>query len=1101
MSDKDGSDEHYTRIQEMIDSLIKDADSALNSKPARHHHHQQQQSSVHSDDSTDLQLSCDPLCSPEQLSSVSTVFDDAPPAYLSPSFSRRPATRHAASSYKTPEIYPKRPMSAMSMSSKSSRSRRYRPQTPVSKPRVLDTDPSEADAESDTELGSINASGSRPKSSYNVNGGRSHGRRQEASVNSSDLYAHINYSARHAFSSQQHQPQHNRHMYSRYRSDTLDSFMSNSSETCVSPGNRYSREFYRAPATSQTYTGAGVLVDSLCTPTRRGFNFDFNTNPDAHSSALAGSNVPLIRRVRNSFARAVLRSASLVDDSINDDIAALPSDPRWSAESPSSRVLRHRSNTVDSDYSPSPESAMRNDSYRESSAQNSIFNHQARFVDDRDCYSSLPSHLHPPNSGSGPMPGSPSGLWSRRRGENNSGYEASHNHLPSSHNAKYQSDSLGSNVRSDRECQLSALRIDTSNVDGSQIRRPDSIEEYDSSSGVASISALSSGRELVGCTSPASASSSNSDESASGLFGIISLFYWTLLFTLGALMLDSFLCQVAGKRVMGTVDKIAQSENLIDSPNSKNKGKGSRSKNLTISHSNNADTKSNADVANTVGRFRMVEYRFVDRHSNIFDSYDVKPDIALIELGAMFRREVEADFKIDQVVADTLSRLWFLVVQPPDKFGHIANVSVEASRFIFSGSAANAAVRAVDIMNIEFTDEERSCLVNIGDKIDRRIRVLGRLAHIYNVKYGDKRAFLKLSWIKPDKYLEGALYDVLQQSAIDGIPAVYSSGVLCKDSFDYQLEYLLLEDCGETVWDIIRQFVGKKVTMQKIYRVVPLVIKNVMRYLLRAHSAGVMHRDISSGNISIRENDVFIIDWGCSRLVTNGSEDQNKLFNQLAAKWDFKLKEIIDKEKMRDPLTGTHEYMSIRVLLGTAERNIFDDIESLFYVVLHLLQCAKKEQVTDFLDTRHMSNYVSAVLKVGNMCGPQFYQKRAGIETYPDDLLQMVDNLYNMLFMVDGVNICSKLLDCAPEMRKLDCHLLCSIIGKDAFDDIFPSHVSGSSGDAIEPSSIGVISAFSQSESTDATKALGKRKAEEESDENDDAFYKKFKDLPWLQFY
>ncbi|KAJ1880937.1 hypothetical protein LPJ57_001933 [Coemansia sp. RSA 486] len=572
---------------------------------------------------------------------------------------------------------------------------------------------------------------------------------------------------------------------------------------------------------------------------------------------------------------------------------------------------------------------------------------------------------------------------------------------------------------------------------------------------------------------------------------------------------------------------------------------------------------------------RMVEYRFVDRHSNIFDSYDVKPDIALffpnrpredisdvhffveaqkteiislsgqklgqiadyaynlwkvqpmrkfvpvfllngcrlsmmifarndchrIELGAMFRREVEADFKIDQVVADTLSRLWFLVVQPPDKFGHIANVSVEASRFIFSGSAANAAVRAVDIMNIEFTDEERSCLVNIGDKIDRRIRVLGRLAHIYNVKYGDKRAFLKLSWIKPDKYLEGALYDVLQQSAIDGIPAVYSSGVLCKDSFDYQLEYLLLEDCGETVWDIIRQFVGKKVTMQKIYRVVPLVIKNVMRYLLRAHSAGVMHRDISSGNISIRENDVFIIDWGCSRLVTNGSEDQNKLFNQLAAKWDFKLKEIIDKEKMRDPLTGTHEYMSIRVLLGTAERNIFDDIESLFYVVLHLLQCAKKEQVTDFLDTRHMSNYVSAVLKVGNMCGPQFYQKRAGIETYPDDLLQMVDNLYNMLFMVDGVNICSKLLDCAPEMRKLDCHLLCSIIGKDAFDDIFPSHVSGSSGDAIEPSSIGVISAFSQSESTDATKALGKRKAEEESDENDDAFYKKFKDLPWLQFY
>ncbi|KAJ2351026.1 hypothetical protein GGF43_004150 [Coemansia sp. RSA 2618] len=42
-----------------------------------------------------------------------------------------------------------------------------------------------------------------------------------------------------------------------------------------------------------------------------------------------------------------------------------------------------------------------------------------------------------------------------------------------------------------------------------------------------------------------------------GLLSMVSLLYWTLLFTLGALMLDSFLCQVAGKRVMGTVDQIA----------------------------------------------------------------------------------------------------------------------------------------------------------------------------------------------------------------------------------------------------------------------------------------------------------------------------------------------------------------------------------------------------------------------------------------------------------------------------------------------------------------------------------------------------------------
>ncbi|KAJ1847690.1 hypothetical protein LPJ70_001411, partial [Coemansia sp. RSA 2708] len=41
------------------------------------------------------------------------------------------------------------------------------------------------------------------------------------------------------------------------------------------------------------------------------------------------------------------------------------------------------------------------------------------------------------------------------------------------------------------------------------------------------------------------------------LLNIISLVYWTLLFTLGALMLDSFLCQMAGKRVM---DRIARTD-------------------------------------------------------------------------------------------------------------------------------------------------------------------------------------------------------------------------------------------------------------------------------------------------------------------------------------------------------------------------------------------------------------------------------------------------------------------------------------------------------------------------------------------------------------
>ncbi|KAJ2233049.1 hypothetical protein IWW45_004504 [Coemansia sp. RSA 485] len=458
-----------------------------------------------------------------------------------------------------------------------------------------------------------------------------------------------------------------------------------------------------------------------------------------------------------------------------------------------------------------------------------------------------------------------------------------------------------------------------------------------------------------------------------------------------------------------------------------------------------------------------------------------------VELGSLFRKQIGDYSGFDQEVAVSLSRLWFLIIQPPDMFGHITDILAGASRFIFSGSATSAAVQAVSTLQyIKCTNEEHNRIVKIGDKFDRDIRVLGCLCHVYRTTYGDKRAVLKLAWMKPDRYPEGALYEVLQQSGMNGIPTVYSSGILCKDFFGYRLEFLLIEDCGETLCDIFKQFVGKKTTTEKIYRVVPLVIKNVMCNLLRAYSAGVMHRDISSGNISIREYDVFIIDWGCSKLVTNDSDDLKDRFEQLAAKWDFGLKNVIDKANTRDPFTGTHEYMSIRVLSEAAERSIFDDIESLFYVVIHFLQCAKEQKITNFLGTRCMANNVAAALKLSTMCGSELYQKRAGIDTYPDDLLQMLDQLYNMLFMVDGVNVCYKLLDCAPEMRKLDYNLIRSIIGKDAFNGIFPPHASDSPEDAIEPSSIAAISAFSQPESTSASASSGKRKAEDETDDETD---------------
>ncbi|KAJ1944212.1 hypothetical protein FBU59_002666, partial [Linderina macrospora] len=106
----------------------------------------------------------------------------------------------------------------------------------------------------------------------------------------------------------------------------------------------------------------------------------------------------------------------------------------------------------------------------------------------------------------------------------------------------------------------SSIDIDAGQRRHYPVRTPDAIEEYDSTAEAEAAAVAHRASAAAATTSP------------SALVGMASLLYWTLLFTLGALMLDSFLCQVAGKRVMNSVDRIAQIEGVEpesddDSPN------------------------------------------------------------------------------------------------------------------------------------------------------------------------------------------------------------------------------------------------------------------------------------------------------------------------------------------------------------------------------------------------------------------------------------------------------------------------------------------------------------------------------------------------------
>ncbi|KAI7834793.1 hypothetical protein BX661DRAFT_168007 [Kickxella alabastrina] len=627
-SDKEGSDEHYTRIQEMIDSLIKDAGSALNSRP---NHHQ----SMVPNDSTDLPLSCDSMCSPEQLSSVSTVFDDATTSYASPSYAKRPTEKSFAASlaYKAsdcaPELHPQRPVSALSMSSRQSRRRslRQRPQTPVGKARAR-ADPMEADAESDSEYGSVSAAN---------NYSHSYTRSQSRNVNLSLRHSQSRPQSRHQMGSghysdrQMASSQRTRKWSGRYRSDTVDTFTTNSSETCVSPRNRISREFRHTPI-SQTYSGSHAMSESFYAHPNRQFEVrdivDYEEEPLSHqptmqqdivntrsgqrhefpqfyaedsfttrhhqqqqpgdNSPLSGSNVPLIQRLRNSVTRAVLRSASFVDDSVKDDIAAYSSSRRCSVDSGSAQPLCTRSSTTASEMSPTAAARKMPFHWGPMSPGGLGARSFGTIVNPVKSPSTLQA------SARENIPVSLSPLWSRRNCGGDSSGEVSRSNLAFDRK-------LGASHR-DSAHPIADLRVSSPRPSAMQmradmaeyeIRRPDSIEEYDSSNeDRALLENTSSGRQLI---TSVETNDDNSDN-LSGIFGIVSLMYWTLLFTLGALMLDSFLCQVAGKRVMGTVDKISQTEG------STAEDKDAKKKQRESGGLSKVDIDE-VNVANTVGRF------------------------------------------------------------------------------------------------------------------------------------------------------------------------------------------------------------------------------------------------------------------------------------------------------------------------------------------------------------------------------------------------------------------------------------------------------------------------------------------------------------------
>ncbi|KAJ2845173.1 hypothetical protein J3B02_004751, partial [Coemansia erecta] len=165
-------------------------------------------------------------------------------------------------------------------------------------------------------------------------------------------------------------------------------------------------------------------------------------------------------------------------------------------------------------------------------------------------------------------------------------------------------------------------------------------------------------------------------------------------------------------------------------------------------------------------------------------------------------------------------------------------------------------------------------------------------------------------------------------------------GLLFEDFEGYRLEYMVMEKCGMTLFEALNNLYSKNPEL--IPKAVLLIVRQVIACLVDAFSEGIMHRDISNGNIAVTIKngrkgvnvDARVIDWGYSKNAYWKSSESKKI----AQKWKYSYKKVGENEEEHDPFIGAPRYMSISTLLGISKRNAIMDIESLFYVVLDALQ-------------------------------------------------------------------------------------------------------------------------------------------------------------------
>ncbi|KAJ1725739.1 hypothetical protein LPJ61_005618 [Coemansia biformis] len=300
-----------------------------------------------------------------------------------------------------------------------------------------------------------------------------------------------------------------------------------------------------------------------------------------------------------------------------------------------------------------------------------------------------------------------------------------------------------------------------------------------------------------------------------------------------------------------------------------------------------------------------------------------------------------------------------------------------------------------------------------------------RLAHLYHVSYNGIKVILKLVWTPNNHLPEPAVYDVLIQAGVKHIPEVYDSSTVIEDSFRYQIDYLLIKDAGVSLAEYIRSLnslgtAGKCNTAAEI-------TQKVLDCLVQVQQAGVLHRNISTGNIAVHNGKLAVINWGYAKLVKDdgrGNSHMGISVDDLAHKWRFDKEKVLKNKDEHDPITGMPLYMSIPILVGARQHSIADDAESALYVLLD----AVSKVVATRLEAREDSEEHPIALhfrdskNLAYICGNCFiesdlYLSAFGIHTYGDEFRVLTDALCEYLFERDGKYI-STYLSMVPNFER-----------------------------------------------------------------------------------